>query len=85
MKYSWILFLFAAASLGFAQSPTWEKRTYEQALKDPKKTVVDYFLLCPEITMQDDGRFEFWPIDGVDPVFFPIYFEQKKKLLQKGY
>jgi hypothetical protein len=85
VRYSWLLFLFVSTSLGFAQTLAWEKRTYEQALKDPKKSVVDYFLLCPEITMQDDGRFGFWPIDGVDSAFFPIYFEKKKNLLQKGY
>ena len=83
VRYSWILFLFTSASPCFSQS--WSTRTYEQALKDPKRSVVDYFLLCPEIGMHDDGRFGFWPIDGVDPAFFPIYFEKKKNLLQKGY
>ena len=85
MKYLWILALLGSASLGFAEAESWEKRTYEQALKDPNKTVVDYFLLCPGIVMQDDGRFGFGLMDGGDPALFPIYFEGKKKLLYAGY
>jgi hypothetical protein len=86
LKYLWILALMGlVASHGFAQAQGWEKRTYEQALKDPKKTVVDYFLLCPGIAMDDDGRFSWGLMDGGDPAWFPGFFEGKKKLLHAGY
>jgi hypothetical protein len=85
LKYFWILALLGSAALGFAQAQSGEKRTYEQAWKNPKKSVVDYFLLCPGITMNDDGRFSFGLMDGGDPALFPIFFEGKKKLLRAGY
>ncbi|MGA2641796.1 MAG: hypothetical protein ABSG21_12950 [Spirochaetia bacterium] len=79
MKYFWIPVLFVSASLGFAQ--TWTNRTYDQALNDPKKTVVDYFLLCPEILLDNDGRLDIFPLFRSDPASF----EPKKNLLHRGY
>ena len=47
----------AAASAGFAKAQPWDGRTYDEALNDPKKTVVDYFLLCPNIGVNSNGDF----------------------------
>jgi hypothetical protein len=78
VKYFWLFFL-VSASLGFAQS--WENRTYDQALNEPKKTVVDYFLLCPQIILDNDGRLDIFPLYSLDPASF----EPKKNLLRPGY
>jgi len=77
----WIVLLLTSGGLGFAQAQTWEKRTYDQALKDPRKTVVDYFLLCPQILLDNDSRLEIFPLYNSDPAAF----EQKKNLLREGY
>jgi hypothetical protein len=50
-------------------------------VNDPKKTVVDYFLLCPTLRMDNDGRPTFFPLYNSDPALF----EQKKNLLHSGY
>ena len=79
LKYIWIPLLFAVPSLCSAQA--WDRRTYDQALNDPRKTVVEYFLLCPDIGLEDNGDFY------VSPKIAPGRgaFEDRKNLLRKGF
>jgi hypothetical protein len=81
VRHFWIPLLFVSASLGFAQAQPWDKRTYDQALADPKKTVVDYFLLCPDIWLDSSGNFYVSPKVAAGRGAF----EDRKNLLRKGF
>ena len=81
MRQFWIPLLVVSASLGFAQAQQWDKRTYDQALADPRKTVVDYFLLCPDIWLDSSGNFYVSPNTAAGRGAF----EDRKNLLRKGF
>jgi hypothetical protein len=81
VRHFWIPLLFISASLGFTQAQPWDKRTYDQALADPKKTVVDYFLLCPDIWLDSSGNFYVSPNTAAGRGAF----EDRKNLLRKGF
>jgi hypothetical protein len=50
MKIHPFVFIFLLGALAFAQTP--DNRGYDQIAAVPNKTVVDYFLLCPDIVLK---------------------------------
>lgn len=80
MRHFGILLFFISASLGFSQAPG-DKRTYDQALADPRKSVVDYFLLCPDFWLDSSGDFSVHPNSAPGRGAF----EDRKNLLHEGF